>query len=43
MGLRSSFLINEEGVIEKVFAKVKTKSHATDVLASRLRRREICL
>lgn len=31
--LRSSFLINEEGVIEKVFAKVKTKSHATDVLA----------
>ena len=31
--LRSSFLIDERGVIEKVFAKVKTKSHATDVLA----------
>ena len=32
--LRSSFLINEEGIIEKVFDKVKTKSHAQDVLAS---------
>lgn len=31
--LRSSFLIDEQGVIERVWAKVKTKSHATDVLA----------
>ena len=31
--LRSSFLIDEAGVIEKVWAKVKTKSHAMDVLA----------
>ena len=31
--LRSSFLINEQGVIEKVWSKVKTKTHATDVLA----------
>ena len=31
--LRSSFLIDEHGVIERVWAKVKTKSHATDVLA----------
>lgn len=32
--LRSSFLINEDGVIEKVFDKVKTKTHAKDVLSS---------
>ena len=31
--LRSSFLIDEKGIIEKVWAKVKTKTHATDVLA----------
>ncbi len=31
--LRSSFLIDEEGVIEKVYAKVKTKTHGEDVLA----------
>ena len=30
--LRSSFLIDGKGVIERVWAKVKTKSHATDVL-----------
>ena len=29
---RISYLINEKGVIEKVFDKVKTKSHATDIL-----------
>ena len=31
--LRSSFLIDEQGVIERVYEKVKTKTHATDVLA----------
>ena len=31
--LRSSFLIDEEGQIEKVYAKVKTKTHGADVLA----------
>ena len=31
--LRSSFLINEEGVVEKVYSKVKTKTHGVDVLA----------
>ena len=30
--LRSSFLIDAQGVIERVWAKVKTKSHASDVL-----------
>ena len=30
--LRSSFLIDEKGKIEKVWSKVKTKTHATDVL-----------
>ena len=30
---RISYLINEKGVIEKVFDKVKTKSHALDVLS----------
>lgn len=29
---RISYLINEKGVVEKVFDKVKTKSHALDVL-----------
>ena len=32
--LRSSFLIDEQGSIEQVYAKVKTKSHGVDVLAS---------
>ena len=31
--LRSSFLINEEGIVEHVFSKVKTKTHGEDVLA----------
>ena len=31
--LRSSFLINGEGVIERVYEKVKTKTHGVDVLA----------
>ena len=31
--LRSSFLINEDGVIAHVFNKVKTKTHGADVLA----------
>ena len=30
--LRSSFLIDEEGKIEKVYSKVKTKTHGADVL-----------
>ena len=30
--LRISYLINEEGKVEKVFAKVKTKTHGEDVL-----------
>ena len=29
---RISYLINEKGIVEKVFDKVKTKSHAIDVL-----------
>jgi len=29
---RISYLIDEKGLIEKVFDKVKTKSHAIDVL-----------
>ena len=32
--LRSSFLIDEDGVIEKVYSKVKTKTHGGDILAS---------
>ena len=33
MGIaRISYLINEEGLIENVFEKVKTKTHACDVL-----------
>ncbi len=31
--IRCSFLIDEKGVIEKVYSKVKTKSHAQDILA----------
>ena len=31
--LRSSFLIDEKGKIQHVFSKVKTKTHAADVLA----------
>lgn len=31
--LRKTFLINEEGVITKVFEKVKVDGHASDVLA----------
>ena len=32
--LRSSFLIDEDGLIAQVYDKVKTKTHGTDVLAS---------
>jgi peroxiredoxin Q/BCP len=31
--IRSSYLINEQGEVEHVFAKVKTKTHGDDVLA----------
>ena len=31
--IRCSFLINEEGIVEKVYDKVKTKSHAKDILS----------
>jgi len=31
--LRSSFLVDEEGVIERVWSAVKTKTHGADVLA----------
>lgn len=31
--IRSTFVINEEGVIEKVIEKVETKNHAAQVLA----------
>ena len=31
--IRCSFLIDEKRVIEKVYTKVKTKSHAQDILA----------
>ncbi len=31
--IRCSFLIDEKGVIEKVYTKVRTKSHAQDILA----------
>lgn len=31
--LRSTFVINEEGIIEKVIEKVETKNHAAQVLA----------
>ena len=30
--LRSSFLINEQGVVEEVITTVKTKTHGTDIL-----------
>jgi len=30
--LRSTFLINEEGKIEEVIEKVKTKEHASQIL-----------
>jgi len=30
---RISYLIDEAGVVERVYGKVKTKSHGTDVLA----------
>tara|TARA_B100001029_G_C15060885_1_gene458370 strand:+ start:3880 stop:4050 length:171 start_codon:yes stop_codon:yes gene_type:complete len=29
---RISYLVNESGIIEKVYEKVKTKSHAKDIL-----------
>jgi len=32
--LRSTFVINEEGVIEKIFRKVKTKDHTNQILES---------
>lgn len=32
--LRSSFLIDEKGTVEQVYAKVKTKTHGEDVLNS---------
>ena len=31
--LRSSFLIDEKGTIEKVWSKVNTKTHASDILS----------
>ena len=31
--LRSSFLIDEEGVVTEVISKVKTKTHGSDILA----------
>ena len=31
--IRCSYLIDEKGLIEKVYSKVKTKSHAQDILA----------
>ena len=31
--IRCSFLINVEGIVEKVYDKVKTKSHAKDILS----------
>ena len=30
--LRTTFIINEEGIIEKVFTKVDTKEHAKQIL-----------
>ncbi len=32
--LRISYLINEEGVVEHLWAKVKTKTHSQDVLSA---------
>ena len=31
--LRSSFLIDEQGVVTEVISKVKTKTHGSDILA----------
>lgn len=31
--LRTTYIINEEGLIEKVFAKVKTKDHVNQILS----------
>ena len=31
--LRSSFLIDEQGVVQEVISKVKTKTHGSDILA----------
>ena len=31
--LRSSFLIDESGVVQEVISKVKTKTHGADILA----------
>ena len=30
--LRKSFLISEDGKVERIYEKVKTKTHGTDVL-----------
>ena len=30
---RTTFIINEEGIIEKIFKKVKTKDHANQILS----------
>ena len=32
--MRTTFIIDEEGVIEKIFAKVKTKAHTEQILES---------
>jgi thioredoxin-dependent peroxiredoxin len=32
--LRTTFVIDEEGVIEKIFRKVKTKDHTAQILAA---------
>ena len=33
MGIsRVSYIINEEGIIDKVYEKVKTRSHARDII-----------
>ena len=29
---RTTFIINEEGIIEKIFTKVKTKEHTEQIL-----------
>ena len=31
---RITFVINEEGIIEKIFKKVKTKDHTNQILES---------
>jgi peroxiredoxin Q/BCP len=30
---RTTFIINEEGIIEKIFTKVKTKEHTQQIFA----------